>query len=176
MTPRALRILGTLALLVLGFSYLYRIPVFLVRLPESRPHVFHLERVSTGDEIVLTYRHSVEKTQVKGIFRVSAAPCLQAAETWMTSVGTGLPNTSSGRTRIQGEWIVVDEGLKEIENFRFFVSSVNQARMDTPSGGLELTVLPSGTIIEPVVEKMPVLMYAGYRIVAVIRQLNFLDD
>lgn len=168
MKPHAFGILAVFALFLTGFSYLYRIPVFLIRLPESHPHVFFLERVSPGDEIVLTYRHSVEKTLVKGIFRVSNAPSLQAKETWMTSVGTGLPNTFFERTRTRGEWLVVDEGLKEIENFRFFVSSVNETRMETPSGGPNLTSLPSGTIIAPDVEKLRFLTYGGYWFLSII--------
>lgn len=168
MKPRAFGILAAFTLLLTGFSYLYRMPVFLIRLPDSHPHVFFLERVSPGDEIVLTYRHSVEKTLVKGIFRVSNTPSLQAKETWMTSVGTGLPNTFSERTQIRGEWLVVDEGLKEIENFRFFVSSVNETRMDTPSGGPNLAALPSGTIIAPTVENMRLSTYGGYWLCSII--------
>lgn len=162
MKPFAFGTLAAFALLLTGFSYLYRMPVFLIRLPETRPHVFFLERISPGDEIVLTYRHSVEKTLVKGIFQISDALSLQAKETWMTSVGTGLPNTFTERTRTAGEWLVVDEGFKEIENFRFFVSSVNETRMDTPSGGPDLTVLPSGTLIAPNVENMRLLTYGRY--------------
>jgi hypothetical protein len=168
MKPRAFGILATFVLLLTGFSYLYRTPVFLIRLPDSQPHVFFLERVSPGDEIVLTYRHSVEKTLVKGIFRVSNTPSLQAKETWMTSVGTGLPNTFLERTRIRGEWLVVDEGLKDIENFRFFVSSVNDTRMETPSGNLNLAGLPSGTIIAPDVENLRLLTYTGYWLISII--------
>ena len=175
MKPHAFGILAAFALLLAGFSYLYRTPVFLIRLPESHPHVFFLERVSPGDEIVLTYRHSVEKTLVKGIFRVSDIPSLQAKETWMTSVGTGLPNTFSERTRTQGEWLVVDEGLKEIENFRFFISSVNETRMNTPSGGPNLTTLPSGTIIAPDVEKMSLLTYGGYWFRSIIGRFGYIE-
>ena len=162
MKPRSFGILAVFALLLTGFSYLYRMPVFLILLPETHASVFFLERVSPGDEIVLTYRHSVEKTLVKGIFQVSNTPSLQAKETWMTSVGTGLPNTFSERTRTLGEWLVVDEGLKEIENFRFFISSVNETRMDTPSGGPNLAALPSGTIIAPDVVNMRLLTYGRY--------------
>jgi len=165
----AFRILAGVALLLAGVSFLYRMPVFLIRLPDSHPHVFFLEPVSPGDEIVLTYRHSVEKTLVRGIFHVSGIPSLQAKETWMTSVGTGLPNTFSERTRIQGDWLVVDEGLTEIEGFRFFVSSVNETRIDTPSGGPNLAVLPSGTLIAPSVENMRLSTFGGYWFLCVIR-------
>ncbi len=90
----------------------------------------------------------------------------------MTSLGTGLPNTFSERTRTRGEWLVVDEGLKEIENFRFFVSSVNETRMDTPSGGPNLAALPSGTIIAPDVENMPLLTYGGYWFLSIINRFG----
>ena len=172
MKPRVVGILAGFVLLLTGFSYVYRMPVFLIRLPDSPLPVFFLERVSPGDEIVLTYRHSVEKTLVKGIFLVSNTPSLQAKETWMTSVGTGLPNTFLDRTRMRGEWLVVDEGLKDIEDFRFFVSSVNDTRMDTPSGGPNLSALPSGTIIAPDVENLRLLTYTGYWLLSIIHRLG----
>ncbi len=93
----------------------------------------------------------------------------------MTSVGTGLPNTFSERTRTQGEWLVVDEGLKEIENFRFFISSVNETRMNTPSGGPNLTTLSSGTIIVPDVEKMSLLTYGGYWFRSIIGRFGYIE-
>ena len=164
----------------LFFSFfLCKITVFLIRLPDMDNGIYFLEPVKDGDEIVLKYRHSVEKTLIKGVFRISfnssmvnsfgssffkakAEPSLQAKETWMTSVGTGLPNTFFHRTRQEGKWLVVDEGLREIKNFRFFISTVNETSISTPSGNLDLMSLPSGTIILIDVEKINLMGYSGY--------------
>ena len=66
-----------------------------IRLPENNNEIIHLIPVDVGDRFSLSYRHSVEKTLVKGIFQVSRVPSILAVETRMTSVGTGLPNTFS---------------------------------------------------------------------------------
>ncbi len=136
--------------------------LFTIRLPDQDHKIYFFESVQEGDEIVLTYRHSVEKTLVKGIFKVSSTPSLQAKETWMTSVGTGLPNTFYNRTRQEGKWLIVDEGLSEIENFRFFLSPVNETRLSTPCTNLDLMNLPSGTIILPGIEQVSLIEYIWY--------------
>jgi len=151
-----------LFLFLVLFLFLHEVTVFAIRLPDRNNEIHFLESVKEGDEIVLTYRHSVEKTLVRGIFRVSSTPSLQAKETWMTSVGTGLPNTFSDRTRQEGKWLIVDEGLSEIENFRFFISPVNKTRLSTPSGAVDLTRLSAGTIILLDIESMSLMRYGGY--------------
>jgi hypothetical protein len=135
-----------------------------IRLPENNNKIIHLILVDTGDRFSLTYRHSVEKTLVKGIFQVSQVPSILAVETRMTSVGTGLPNTFSKRTSRDGKWIVVDEEKKEIDNFRFFISRVNSTYLTTPDGTIDLMELPSGTIILVGVEKISLIRYLLFNV------------
>jgi hypothetical protein len=134
-----------------------------VRLPENNNEIIHLIPVDVGDRFSLSYRHSVEKTLVKGIFQVSRVPSILAVETRMTSVGTGLPNTFSKRTSRDGKWIVVDEEKKEIDNFRFFISRVNNTYLTTPSGIIDLMTLPSGTVIVLGVAKISLISYLLYK-------------
>ncbi|GEM_PF-1449567 len=134
-----------------------------VRLPKDNSEIIHLSPVDTGDRFSLTYHHSVEKTLVKGIFEVSQVPSILAVETRMTSVGTGLPNTFSKRTSRDGKWIVVDEEKKEIDNFRFFISRVNNTYLTIPSGIIDLMTLPSGTVIVLGVEKISLIRYLFYK-------------
>ena len=134
-----------------------------IRLPENNNEIIHLIPVDVGDRFSLSYRHSVEKTLVKGIFQVSRVPSILAVETRMTSVGTGLPNTFSKRTSRDGKWIVVDEEKKEIDNFRFFISRVNNTYLTTPSGIIDLMTLPSGTVIVLGVEKISLISYLFYK-------------
>jgi len=142
--------------LVLNFIELNSITI---RLPDDNNKIIHLILVNTGDRFSLTYRHSVEKTLVKGIFQVSQVPSILAVETRMTSVGTGLPNTFSKRTSMDGKWIVVDEERKELDNFRFFISRVNNTYLTTPDGTIDLMELPSGTVILIGVEKISFIRY-----------------
>ncbi|MCP4722297.1 MAG: DUF1850 domain-containing protein [Desulfobacteraceae bacterium] len=133
-----------------------------VRLPDDNHKIFYLIPADTGDQFSLTYRHSVEKTLVKGIFQVSKTPSILAVETRMTSVGTGLPNTDFKRTFREGKWIVVDEEKKVIDNFRFFISSVNKTLLTTSKGTIDLMALDSGTVILVGVERIPLLAYGVY--------------
>lgn len=134
-----------------------------VRLPENNNKIIHLISVDAGDRFSLTYRHSVEKTLVKGVFQISQIPSILAVETRMTSVGTGLPNTLSKRTSRDGKWIVVDEEKKEIDNFRFFVSRINNTYLTTPNGTIDLMKLPSGTVILLGAEKISFFRYFFFR-------------
>jgi len=134
-----------------------------IRLPENNNEIIILIPVDAGDRFSLSYRHSVEKTLVKGIFQVSRVPSILAVETRMTSVGTGLPNTFSKRTSRDGKWIVVDEEKKEIDNFRFFISRVNNTYLTTPSGIIDLMTLPSGTVIVLGVAKISLISYLLYK-------------
>ena len=133
-----------------------------VRLPDNDNKLIHLIAVHPRDMFSLTYRHSVEKTLVKGVFQVSSTPAMLAVETRMTSVGTGLPNTFSKRTTREGKWIVVDEENRAIDSFRFFISRVNTPFLSTPKGIIDLNLLPSGTIILLGVEKISLARYLIY--------------
>jgi hypothetical protein len=143
--------------------YFIKLNSITIRLPENNNKIIILIPVDVGDRFSLTYRHSVEKTLVKGIFQVSQVPSILAVETRMTSVGTGLPNTFFKRTSRDGKWIVVDEQKKEIDNFRFFISRVNNTYLTTPDGTIDLMTIPSGTVIVLGVEKISLIRYLLYR-------------
>ena len=116
--------------------------------------LFGAVKTAAGADIRLRYRHSVERTMVEGRFTVGKGPVLQAVETRMTSVGTGLPNTLPQRTRRQGEWIVVDEGLRHIPGFDFFLASINQTRLSVDGIAIPVETLGSGSVIRLDVEKI----------------------
>ena len=81
--------------------------IFTVRLSQERGRLVWAVSPRVGDEMRLSYNHSVEKTPVEGVFVIAQGPVLRIRETRMASVGTGLPNTVPERTRRQGYWIVV---------------------------------------------------------------------
>ena len=123
-----------------------------VRLPRENNRLFGLVRTAAGADIRLRYRHSVEKTMVEGRFTIAPGPVLQAVETWMASVGTGLPNTQSARTRREGEWIVVDEGLQPIPGFDFFLSAINKTQVTVDGAAVPVAALAPGSVIHLDVE------------------------
>ena len=125
----------------------YALPCLTLRLPDHNNKRIFSAPLKPGQRFTLAYRHSVEKTRVEGIFQMADPPGILVVETRMTSVGTGLPNTFQERTRREGEWMVVDEGLSPLPPFRFFVATINQARLITPNQRFDLSTLPQGTIV-----------------------------
>lgn len=131
-----------------------QVAVATVRLPREDNRLFAAVKTALGGDIRLHYRHSVEKTAVEGRFVVGTGPVLQAVETRMTSVGTGLPNTDPNRTRREGKWIVVNEGLQEIQGFDFIISPINSPRLVIGGIGAPIGNLASGSVIRIDVEKI----------------------
>jgi len=72
----------------------------------------------------------------------------------MMSVGTGLPNTAPERTRRDGQWMVVDEGLQSLPGLDFYLSPVNKTRIMVDGSAVSLEIVPSGSVIRLDVEKI----------------------
>jgi hypothetical protein len=149
--------------LLLSLGLVLQVDAVTVRLPREENRLYAAARVATGSEIQLSYRHSVEKTRVAGIFRIGPGPVMQAKETRMTSVGTGLPNTSAARTRREGTWLVVDEGLATVPGFDFFISAVNQTRLTIDGAAVTVEDLSSGSVIHIDTERVRLLDWIMWR-------------
>lgn len=149
--------------LLLSLVIFFRVDAVTVRLPREENALFGAVRAAPGGEIRLRYRHSVEKTMVEGVFGVGRGPVLQAKETRMTSVGTGLPNTYAGRTRQEGQWIIVDEGLATVPGFDFFISSVNATRLSVDGAAISVGTLASGSVIRLDVERVRLVDWLRWR-------------
>ena len=142
------RLIGTLIVgLLTGFIFLMPITTLTVRLPRDDNRLVDISRVKSGHSIELHYRHSVERTKVVGLFTVDKNGRLLASETRMMSVGTGMPNTASDRTRREGKWLVVDEQHRVFPEIRFYHASVNQTRLKVAGHWVPLGTLPSGSLI-----------------------------
>jgi hypothetical protein len=139
---------------LLAILALYPPNVLTVRLPRRDSKAVVAVRVVEGAPVALSYRHSVELTEVEGRFRVAPGPCLRISETRFTSVGTGLPNTAVERTRLEDGWYVVDEGLRKIEELRFFLSPVNRTRLTVGSRICSFESLEPGSLVAINVERM----------------------
>ncbi len=142
------------ALCVLAAVAMTAATVTTVRLPRSDNRLFRAVNTPPGSQIRLKYLHSVEKTAVEGRFVIGKGSVLQAVQTRMTSVGTGLPNTLPGRTRREGDWIVVDEGFQEIPGFDFLLAPINRTRLVVRDTPIPVEDLASGSVIRLDVEKI----------------------
>jgi hypothetical protein len=144
-------------ILLAGLLIFLPVDAVTIRLPRQDDALFDAVRVASGDKIRLQYRHSVEKTPVEGIFAIGAGPVLQAVATRMTSVGTGLPNTSADDTRRAGQWMVVDEKMAVIDGFDFFISAVNITRLTVGDTTIAVDTLDSGSVIRIDVRRIRLL-------------------
>ena len=158
--------------MIAGFILLiltiYPIDVFTLRLPKYEFKQIAAIRISQGQEVIIAYRHSVERTRVEGRFTIGPGPALYIQETRMTSVGTGLPNSSPERTRRDGEWIVVNEGLKKLEDgLRFYLSPVNQTRLIAAGQHISLEKIKAGSIILVDVERISLMKWLLWRFAAI---------
>jgi hypothetical protein len=149
--------------LLLSLVLFLRLDALTVRLPREENRLFGAVRVVPGSDVRLRYRHSVEKSMVEGVFVIGPGPVLQAKQTRMTSVGTGLPNTRTSSTRREGPWLVVDEGLTTVPGFDFFMSAVNETRLDVDGTAIAVDRLASGSLIHIDVERVRLLEWILWR-------------
>ncbi len=156
---RRLAVPAASLILLLSLALFLRVDTITVTLPRDGNRLFGAMRVAPGSEVVLRYRHSVEKTMVEGVFIIGNGPVLQAKQTRMTSVGTGLPNTRAAKTRREGRWLVVDEELATVPGFDFFISTVNETRLTVDGTALGVDRLASGSVIHIDVERMRLLAW-----------------
>ena len=137
---------------VLSVLILMPVSALTVRLPHEDHRLVKAARVSPGDTLDLSYRHSVERTRVVGRFTIGQDQTLLATETRMTSVGTGLPNCEGNRTHREGEWMVVDEGNQKLPGLRFYYTTVNQTQLTVAGQEFEFDALRSGNLLLIAVE------------------------
>ncbi len=165
-TRIAKKVLGLIGAVIALLLVLYLIPVdiFTLRLPRQSSTLAAAVWVKSGQVIRLSYRHSVELMRVEGRFQIGPGPSLLLKETRTTSVGTGLPNTFPDRTRREGDWFVVDEKLREVGGFRFFLSPINQTRLETAEKPIDLSAIRAGSIIIMNVERLSLLRWLLWRI------------
>jgi len=141
----AVLVAGAVGLLALA---LWPVEVITIRLSGSADGPAAVVKAEPGAGLSLTYRHSVELSLVKGVFRVGPGPALYAVETRMEGVGTGLPNAAPERSRREGPWLVVDEGGRRLEGgIRFFLSPINRLQVEAAGREIDLTGIRSGGLL-----------------------------
>lgn len=144
-----LMVLGATALIYLSCQ---TVTVLTVRLPRERYKAIEMLRVGIGTKIRLHYLHSVEHTQVEGVFSLGDDGKLHIQETRMTSVGTGLPNDAARRSHREKNWIVVDEKHKVIDDLNFYYVPVNHTRLSVGNREIPLSHIQPSTLIRLAIE------------------------
>jgi hypothetical protein len=119
-----------------------------LRLPKQDYRLAVAGTLEPSEYVSLNYRHSVELTRVEGRFKLGPGPGLLAWQTRMASVGTGLPNTQAERTHREGDWLVVDEGMKPVGPLRFFLARINQTRLAIGKSRISLDGIKQGQILQ----------------------------
>ena len=143
--------------LIVGLA-VWPVQVVKVSLPKQGNRLIATIRVDPEDFVSLTYRHSVELTEVEGRFKVGPGSELLAVETRMESVGSGLPNALPGQAVVRNGWLVVDEGRRPVGSIRFFVVPINRIRLSIADRPVDLSGLDTGTLIQVAAERTH-LMY-----------------
>ncbi len=134
-----------------------------VRLPKEDNRLLSAGVLGSSGYVSLVYRHSVELTQVEGRFRLGPGHKLAAFETRMASVGTGLPNAEPGRTRLEKNWIVVDEGMRSVGRVRFYMEPINRTRIRLAGRQVPLDRVRSGSILQIDAERPALWQWALWR-------------
>ena len=169
-----IRILKTVAgligagIVVMVVLHLVRVDVFTLRLPRESSKLAAAVRVKGGQAVSLSYRHSVELMQVEGLFEVGPGPSLLLRETRMMSAGTGLPNNYPNRTRREGSWFVVDEEMREVGGFRFFMVPINRTRLAVAGEPVNLDTIKAGSIIQMDVERLSLLRWLFWKVSSIL--------
>ena len=114
--------------LILAYAS-WPIRVLEVSLPREGDQFITGMRVSVGDPVLIQYRHSVELTQVEGLFSIGSESGIVAVETRFESAGTGLPGSFPEKTIRRDGWWVVNEGNRPIGAFRFYIVPINNVRL-----------------------------------------------
>jgi hypothetical protein len=146
------------ALLLIGLA-VWPVQIVTVMLPKEEGRRIAVVQVRARDTITLRYRHSVERTWVEGHFAVGPTSELQALETRIESVGTGLPNAFPERTTKQIGWLVIDEGRKPMDSIRFFIVPINQTRLTVADHVIPLARLEGGSLIEVTAGKTSMIQW-----------------
>lgn len=119
-----------------------------VVLPGNGNKVIAAGRISPGQMIKLSYRHSNELIQVEGRFTVDKQSGIFARETRFESAGSGLPVGFPDRTTKDGDWFVVDEMDRKIDSLRFYMMPINNTRLTIGDDPVRVSDLDAGTLIE----------------------------
>ena len=132
-------------LLGLAVACLQDVSLVQVRLP-GRGEVVDTVLARDNERLCMKYIHSVERTPVQGWFAIDHSGGFRALRTKTTGTGTGLPNVvPEDRVRMEGKWLIVDEGGRHIAKIPFYFLPLNDLRIFVGSEKIDLSQVPPGS-------------------------------
>jgi hypothetical protein len=138
-------ICAILICLSVPFLFLWDVLVLQITLP-GQDTVVYQETAVPGAQLCIRYIHSVEKTPVQGWFALAPQGGFRAVRTRTTGTGTGLPNVvDADNVRMQGKWMVVDEGNTYVPEIPFYYLPLNQLRISVEGREADLSTVPPGS-------------------------------
>ncbi len=140
----------TAALLLAGLAGLAVVALHEVSLVQVRlarqGTVVDTALAQAGERLCLKYIHSVERTPVQGWFAIDQSGGFRALRTKTTGTGTGLPNVvPENRVRMEGKWLIVDEGGRHIAKIPFYFLPLNELKIFLGSEKIDLSQVPPGS-------------------------------
>jgi hypothetical protein len=155
----------TAALLLAGLAGLAAVALHEVSLVQVRlarqGTVVDTVLTQAGERLCLKYIHSVERTPVQGWFAVDDGGGFRALRTKTTGTGTGLPNVvPEDRVRMDGQWLIVDEGGKHIPKIPFYFLPLNDLRISVGSENIDLSRVPPGSQLLITSKRLPAWRWA----------------
>ncbi|MCP4748042.1 MAG: DUF1850 domain-containing protein [Desulfobacteraceae bacterium] len=130
-----------------------------ITLPKKDYKLYALIRVKAGDPVILKYRHSVELSEVEGVFAISPTYGFIAVETRYESAGTGLPDDLSQRSVQKDGFRIVDEENAPIGQIGFYIVKINRSRLFVSGLLIPISHLPQGTLIRIKAHKIPQIVW-----------------
>lgn len=154
---------------LLALIGLFPIPTLEVR-DVSDGRVLFVSRTSKGQIFEVRYIHSVEKIPVAGIFKVSHDNRIEVVESIFSSYGAGLPFDTprediifeKGRMRVRHHGVTMDR-------LRIFISPFTEQQFIHRDGGIDLSSVGEGHIVEIRVKRTRLARYLTRRVYDVFR-------
>jgi hypothetical protein len=138
-------ICAILICLSVPFLFIWDVLVLQITLP-GQDTIIYQETPAPGTLLCMRYIHSVEKTPVQGWFALDPQGGFRAVRTRTTGTGTGLPNVvDADNVRMQGKWMVVDEGNTYVPQIPFYYLPLNQLRISVDGQEVDLSTVPPGS-------------------------------
>ncbi|MBI4591690.1 MAG: DUF1850 domain-containing protein [Candidatus Rokubacteria bacterium] len=143
------------ALLLAGALYFSLARAELLVLDAKADRVLFRARVQPGDRFTLSYRHSVAKSRVSGVFEVTPEYAISVKETAFGSFGPGLPDPRPGDDyEIKGGVIRLRNLNQTLPELSLFVHPYTEHEVEIGGRRLDLSnAVPPGSLVKIVVRK-----------------------
>ncbi|QQK81681.1 DUF1850 domain-containing protein [Salicibibacter cibi] len=149
-------IIGTLTLATLLFVLWYLLPhqTYLTFSSQRTDEVFLQEPIEPGDEVEVSWVHSIEQTPWIETFRINEKNELVKTEARFKSYGAGAPEETDGTFMVEDGYMIITDLHEIFEAYRWFHSyNVDYTISINDATTIETTALPDQTLLEMKVER-----------------------